>query len=382
MQAEFREDTKKHYFVLTSPKSVTDSKDYRLAMIKENHISGFASCKTEQMNGADLLYYDITEKMCLDEYLNTYKADAEFFKQLFSNLAKALESIREFLLDRDGILLNPKFMFIDAENKRPYFVFYPYNENCFEIGCRSLSSDLLKHIKQEDIEAVKLGYEFYKNCMIGKITVNLLREMAGENGFDSYFMRNRIKNKNVNADDDHAENMTPGCGITDTAIADTAAKDRESAKNSITYDFLFKDDKKTDKHDKKGFFSRIFKVKEKTVEYKAYGKQEKVTTENRDARAWLMPEKDLSRGGVMLVDDSYIVGKKIAGAHISLDSDAVSRIHAKLIWKGSGYCLVDLSSKNGTSVNGKRLVAGEKKMLKSGDRIVFADMKCVYKKPS
>ena len=371
MQAEFREDIRKQYLVITSSRSVADAKDYRLAMINENHIEGLASCKMEQMNGVWLLYYDITGKMRLDEYLNTYKADEAFFQEFFSGLANVLERIREFLLDRGGILLNLEYIFIDTQSKKPYFVFYPYNEDGFEKGCRDLSESLLQHIRKEDIEAVRMGYGFYKNCVAGKISVELLHEMAGEESFEFYSKRNVTKQKTsegsiVSTEKSHLESET---------------NTKETNEKAI-YGFLLPNDENAEETGRKSLFGKLFRVKEKTAEYKACDRHKENTEANKGARAWLMPENDFSRGGVMLSDDSYIVGKRIAGAHISLNSDAISRIHAKLIWKGSGYCLVDLSSKNGTRVNGKKLIAGEKKALKDGDKIVFADMKCVYKKTS
>lgn len=69
-----------------------------------------------------------------------------------------------------------------------------------------------------------------------------------------------------------------------------------------------------------------------------------------------------------------IVGKIKGQADILLHSAAVSRIHAKLEFAQGRYYIKDLNSKNGTYVNGERLNAQEKKELKEGDKVKFADI--------
>ncbi len=57
--------------------------------------------------------------------------------------------------------------------------------------------------------------------------------------------------------------------------------------------------------------------------------------------------------------------------NISLNDAEVSRKHARLIMKGSGYVLEDLGSTNGTFVNGNRLSGSIP--LKSGDSVSFGE---------
>ncbi len=55
---------------------------------------------------------------------------------------------------------------------------------------------------------------------------------------------------------------------------------------------------------------------------------------------------------------------------ISWDGQA-SRRHAELTHHPDGWCLTDLASTNGTSVNGRRLTAGTSARLRVGDTFVI-----------
>ena len=59
------------------------------------------------------------------------------------------------------------------------------------------------------------------------------------------------------------------------------------------------------------------------------------------------------------------------GNAIALNDAEISRKHARLLWKGSGYVLEDLGSTNGTFVNGNRLSGSVP--LKSGDGVSFGE---------
>ena len=82
----------------------------------------------------------------------------------------------------------------------------------------------------------------------------------------------------------------------------------------------------------------------------------------------------------MLEKEMCLVGKGKGTADVLLESPAVSRLHARLLWDGETFCISDLNSRNGTYVNGRLLSAGESCVLISGDRIRFADLTYCFRK--
>ena len=74
-----------------------------------------------------------------------------------------------------------------------------------------------------------------------------------------------------------------------------------------------------------------------------------------------------------------MIGKLSAAADVILPYRTVSRLHAKLVSTEEGDYLLDLNSRNGTTVNGVPLMGETKKKLEDGDDISFAGKKYRYK---
>ena len=54
---------------------------------------------------------------------------------------------------------------------------------------------------------------------------------------------------------------------------------------------------------------------------------------------------------------------------------AISRMHSRLEYRQGAYYLKDLNSRNGTFVNGERLMPQEARIVSHGDRVAFADVR-------
>ena len=95
-----------------------------------------------------------------------------------------------------------------------------------------------------------------------------------------------------------------------------------------------------------------------------------------------MPELYLDRPGeprrkVVLTTDVVALGKR-ADCDVVLESQFVSRQHARLERRGEAYELIDAGSLNGTLLNGKRIEAGRPHRLERGDEIAIADYAITY----
>jgi pSer/pThr/pTyr-binding forkhead associated (FHA) protein len=83
-------------------------------------------------------------------------------------------------------------------------------------------------------------------------------------------------------------------------------------------------------------------------------------------------------GDLMITKIPCIFGSRRSESDIVISSGAVSRKHAKLVRTEEGICLSDLSSTNGTYVNGEKLKEKEERYLMPEDIITFADVRFIY----
>lgn len=74
----------------------------------------------------------------------------------------------------------------------------------------------------------------------------------------------------------------------------------------------------------------------------------------------------------------FIVGKLKDKVDYVLEDDTISRMHAKIdTIDNDELTITDLNSKNGTFINGERLLSNETRKIQIGDEIAFADLQFI-----
>lgn len=78
---------------------------------------------------------------------------------------------------------------------------------------------------------------------------------------------------------------------------------------------------------------------------------------------------------IAITNFPFFIGKLKKNVDFHLESDIVSRYHAKITKEGDSFYLTDLNSTNGTYINDDLLQTYQKKEIKLGDIIAFANIK-------
>jgi hypothetical protein len=63
---------------------------------------------------------------------------------------------------------------------------------------------------------------------------------------------------------------------------------------------------------------------------------------------------------------------------VIIDQASVSRFHADVRWSEGVYSVRDAKSRNGTTLNGAKVVAQHGERLRAGDVVVFGDAACLF----
>lgn len=130
----------------------------------------------------------------------------------------------------------------------------------------------------------------------------------------------------------------------------------------------------------KGIGSQVYGAKQQSVRESAQEELMGATTvlwegtEEYQPNLTLISMNAKERNSIVLLNDSYLIGKLKNKVDIYIDDASISRIHAKLQKENEEYYLCDMNSTNGTFVNGRRLGIQEKVPIHVADEITFADL--------
>ena len=104
-------------------------------------------------------------------------------------------------------------------------------------------------------------------------------------------------------------------------------------------------------------------------------------TGNRPRLSLLIAHQDAPRPhrAVAVTEDWLLIGRA-PGNDITLANPLclVSQHHAEIRWENNRFWLVDLGSKNGTWLNGFRLEAGRRYLLRPGARFLVGDFQVTF----
>ena len=88
----------------------------------------------------------------------------------------------------------------------------------------------------------------------------------------------------------------------------------------------------------------------------------------------LLAKPESGYNNITITSFPFFIGKLKKNVDYCLENNAISRFHAKITQEGERFYLTDLNSTNGTYLNKEALQTYEKKEIKVGDEITFANI--------
>ena len=119
---------------------------------------------------------------------------------------------------------------------------------------------------------------------------------------------------------------------------------------------------------------------EKTRNSEEYGETVILSVNPVKGPASLVSREPGELATIYLQGEITVIGKLETAADAVINLPTVSRVHAKVRKRENEYYLMDLNSRNGTSVNGRMLEDGEDYLLKDQDEVDFAQARYIFVK--
>lgn len=202
--------------------------DYRLSMLINNRINGFLSVHVQQMNGKSTLSYEITSLENLPEFLDARKITYDEMVSLLLQFCSAVSEVGRYLLDGEGILLEPQYIYVSKSLERIRFCYYPYQHMPLHQSVNVLCRFLIDHIDYDDRRSLELAYGLFQESLRENLSISVIvgcikdrLENATNDSCDSKVSSVQISSQ-INKQITDQE-----CGQSDSKQTDSGASEQE-----------------------------------------------------------------------------------------------------------------------------------------------------------
>ena len=202
--------------------------DYRLSMLINNRINGFLPVHVQQMNGKSTLSYEITSLENLPEFLDARKIAYDEMVSLLLQFCSAVSEAGRYLLDGEGILLEPQYIYVSKSLERIRFCYYPYQHMPLHQSVNVLCRFLIDHIDYDDRRSLELAYGLFQESLRENLSISVIvgcikdrLENATNDSCDSKVSSVQISSQ-INKQITDQE-----CGQSDSKQTDSGASEQE-----------------------------------------------------------------------------------------------------------------------------------------------------------
>ena len=202
--------------------------DYRLSMLINNRINGFLPVHVQQINGKSTLSYEITSLENLPEFLDARKITYDEMVSLLLQFCSAVSEVGRYLLDGEGILLEPQYIYVSKSLERIRFCYYPYQHMPLHQSVNVLCRFLIDHIDYDDRRSLELAYGLFQESLRENLSISVIvgcikdrLENATNDSCDSKVSSVQISSQ-INKQITDQE-----CGQSDSKQTDSGASEQE-----------------------------------------------------------------------------------------------------------------------------------------------------------
>lgn len=387
---------------------------HEMAMCTNNTIRGLLAFQRRAHNGQEYLYFDVTGTQSLDILLEMQKLTRTFMIMLAKSIIKLCHHISEYMLSLESVVLEPKYMMYKAFEDEIQFVYTFQTGEKLLHHLEKLLEYCIDHLDYEDKLLTEEVFQLYENLQDQGCNFSLEKEMERllehleENVSDK---KDEVVINSMEAPVTEKKQPEPLSSIEEyqvhsykkwkrylicffvaTIIGIFVWKPLTILKLFFFASFgiflvgmyfyiSYLEKRQQDGGDGEKSQRDITYIQE----YQSMVAQSNATEDGtqfisiENITGMLYNLQGLSPQYISITETPQLIGKDASKVQISLLSDTVSRVHAKIVKSGDNYLLEDLCSTNGTWVNGKSIEPRVPYTLKTGDKVSFASHEYIFR---
>ena len=149
MRTEYKRDMNHNYLILTGDERI-DTDSYQVRMIVANAVPDLLQCRIQGIDGKFMVYYDITSRHSMTALFEEKKMDLESLQVILGGFIQIMEEMSEYLLNPCQLILEPEYIYLDAERKSVRFCYLPGFHGEIQKQFQSLAEYILPKLDHED----------------------------------------------------------------------------------------------------------------------------------------------------------------------------------------------------------------------------------------
>ena len=379
MEITYHRKLHKSYMCIETVEDVVE--EHELMILKEYKVPQLLPMQMMIQDGKVQYWFEITGKQQLEDYLGGRLIGMEQLRKILCSLEQLCQKMPEFLLKEERICLESELLYVDLSEETVYFAYLPFWKEEFPEAFRRWMEEVLKKIDHQDRACVEQAYHIYEKSRGENVSI---RELLGAGQW----------------------NAQPSFKIdcSETSEKEFAEVEEESVKTKITdvgekksvLEEKLNSVKKETKEQLECIFSKIPKKQRKKIQSSRLEKQ-KMTLEpeieiekNMTAHTELLcADREMVKGRLVyqggndcadfwIETEEFLIGRNSEQVDGKIQTDGISRIHAKITKREGEYYIEDLNSTNGTYLNGELLEYHCARKLTPNDWVRFGIEEYVF----
>ena len=178
-QVRYRKSMDRYYLVVEPEKEAEEN--YQLRMLLENRIPGLLPLEVKLREGKKELHYDVSSMQPLSRVYDRRELNGEEIRRIFFGILDAISGMRDYLMDEEGVVLDPTYIFTDMESGTIRLLFLPFGyDKAEEDPMLQPAEFLMEHADHRDPQAALCAYRIYQTIRKGNYVAADLRRALEE----------------------------------------------------------------------------------------------------------------------------------------------------------------------------------------------------------
>ena len=243
MEYRYYRELKHNYLIVKNEMpELMKGVSYQTKMLERGNLKGFIPCNMRTINNENYLYYEINSMQSLKDRFSVKGMNEAELRELFFSLKNALESLSEYLLGMENVILDGKSVYVDLATNEFRFMYCPFKTE--QADFKAFVDELFDLVDHEDEAAVEMIYACSEKMQVeSALVIDCIEQILGEEP-EKEIVQQPVQNHKATQElQDFDDNFYPE-DIEDDDNAQFSTKDRSKkgkldGRVQLIFGFLF-----------------------------------------------------------------------------------------------------------------------------------------------